>query len=97
MLERVEGEARAFLDRQAEEISSAGGEVEGTHLASGNAPARIVKLAEELHADLTVLGSRGLGGVRGARIRSEIVPCDDSRMLKTGCVGAQGQSPRSSE
>jgi len=53
LLERVEGEARAFLDRQAEEISSAGGEVEGTHLASGNAPARIVKLAEELHADLT--------------------------------------------
>jgi nucleotide-binding universal stress UspA family protein len=70
LLERVEEEAREFLDRQAEEISSAGGKVGGTHLASGNAPARIVKLAEELHADLTVLGSRGLGGVRRALMGS---------------------------
>jgi len=70
LLERVEGEAREFLDRQAEEISSAGGKVGGTHLASGNAPARIVKIAEELHADLTVLGSRGLGGVRRALMGS---------------------------
>ena len=70
LLERVEREAREFLGRQAEEISSAGGKVGGTRLASGNAPAEIVKLAEELHADLTVLGSRGLGGVRRALMGS---------------------------
>lgn len=70
LLERVEREAREFLGRQAEEISSAGGKVGGTHVLSGHAPARIVKLAEELHADLTVLGSRGLGGVRRALMGS---------------------------
>ena len=70
LIERVEREAREFLGRQAEKISSAGGKVGGTRLASGNAPAEIVKLAEELHADLTVLGSRGLGGVRRALMGS---------------------------
>ncbi len=70
LLERVEREAREFLGRQAEKISSAGGRVGGVRLASGNAPAVIVKLAEELHADLTVLGSRGLGGVRRALMGS---------------------------
>lgn len=70
LLERVEGEAREFLGRQAEEVSAAGGKVGGTHVVSGNAPAEIVKLAEELHTDLTVLGSRGLGGVRRALMGS---------------------------
>lgn len=70
LLERVERDAREFLDRQAGKISSAGGKVGGTRLASGNAPAEIVKLAEELHADLTILGSRGLGGVRRALMGS---------------------------
>ncbi len=70
LLERVERDAREFLDRQAGEISSAGGRVGETHVLSGNAPAVIVKLAEELHADLTVLGSRGLGGVRRALMGS---------------------------
>ena len=70
LLERVEGEAREFLDRQAEEISSAGGKVGGTRVVTGNAQAEIVKLTEELHAGLTVLGSRGLGGVRRALLGS---------------------------
>jgi nucleotide-binding universal stress UspA family protein len=70
LLERVESEAREFLDRQAEEISSAGGKVGGTRVLLGNAPAEIVKLAEELRAGLTVLGSRGLGGVRRALLGS---------------------------
>ena len=70
LLERVEREAQEFLGRQAEGVSSAGGKVGGTHVLSGNAPAEIVKLAEELHAGLTVLGSRGLGGVRRALMGS---------------------------
>jgi len=70
LLERVETEAREFLDRQAEEVSSAGGKVGGTRVLSGDASAEIVKLAEELHAGLTILGSRGLGGVRRALLGS---------------------------
>ncbi len=51
-------------------VAPAGGRVGETHVASGNAPATVVKLAEELHAGLTVLGSRGLGGVRRALMGS---------------------------
>lgn len=70
LLEQIERDAREFLDRQAGEAEATGGKVGGTHLASGNAQAEIVKLAEELHAGLTVLGSRGLGGVRRALMGS---------------------------
>ena len=70
LLERVERDAREFLERQAEKISSLDGKVGGTHVVSGNAPAEIVKLAEELNTGLTVLGSRGLGGVRRALMGS---------------------------
>ena len=70
LLEQVERDAREFLDRQAREAEAVGGKVGETHLASGNAQAEIVRLAEELHAGLTVLGSRGLGGVRRALMGS---------------------------
>lgn len=70
LLEQVERDAREFLDRQTREAEAVGGKIGETHLASGNAQAEIVKLAEELHAGLTVLGSRGLGGVRRALMGS---------------------------
>ena len=70
LLEQVERDTRDFLARQAGEVEAAGGKVGETHLASGNAQAEIVRLAEELDAGLTVLGSRGLGGVRRALMGS---------------------------
>jgi len=39
-------------------------------MAVGRPDAEIVKLAEELGAGLTVVGSRGLGGVRRALVGS---------------------------
>ena len=40
------------------------------HVGFGESDAEIVRLAEELDAGLTVVGSRGLGAVRGALIGS---------------------------
>ncbi len=68
--EQAEDDVRAFLDEQVGWIEDHGGKVEGTHMAVGRPDAEIVKLAEELGAGLTVVGSRGLGGVRRALVGS---------------------------
>ena len=68
--ERAEGEVLAFLDEKVGWIEAHGGKVEDTHMAVGRPDAEIVKLAEELRAGLTVVGSRGLGGVRRALVGS---------------------------
>ncbi len=68
--EHAEDDVRAFLDEQVGWIEAHGGEVEDTHIAVGRPDAEIVKLAEELRAGLTVVGSRGLGGVRRALMGS---------------------------
>ncbi len=68
--EEAEGDVRAFLDEQAGWIEEHGGKVEDTHMAVGRPDAEILKLAEELGVGLTVVGSRGLGGVRRALVGS---------------------------
>lgn len=70
LLEQAEEKSHEFLDRQARKVEEGGGRVAGTHLASGRAEAEIVRLAGVLGAGLTVLGSRGLGGVRRALLGS---------------------------
>lgn len=59
-----------FLEQQVGWIEAHGGEVEDTHVAFGRPDAEIMKLAEELRAGLTVVGSRGLGPVRRAVLGS---------------------------
>jgi nucleotide-binding universal stress UspA family protein len=68
--EQAEEDLRAFLDEQVGWIEDHGGKVEETHMAVGRPDAEIVKLAEELGVGLTVVGSRGLGGVRRALVGS---------------------------
>ncbi len=68
--EQAEGDVKTFLDEQVGWIEARGGKVEDTHMAVGRPDAEIVKLAEELGAGLTVVGSRGLGGVRRALVGS---------------------------
>ena len=70
LLERAEGDARKFLDGQAERIESEGGSVAGTYLGTGRADEEILELAEEVDAGMIVTGSRGLGGVRRALLGS---------------------------
>jgi nucleotide-binding universal stress UspA family protein len=67
---RAEDDVRGFLDEQVGWVEVHGGEIEDTHMAVGRPDAEIVKLAEELGAGLTVVGSRGLGGIRRALIGS---------------------------
>lgn len=59
-----EEEARRLLEAEAERVRRCGGAVAAAHLREGRPPEEIVALAEELDADLIVIGSRGLGPVK---------------------------------
>jgi nucleotide-binding universal stress UspA family protein len=56
--------SRELLRKQSWRVKAAGGTVARTHLRMGEVDLEIVALAEELQADLIVMGSRGLGGLR---------------------------------
>ena len=68
--DELDGRAKALLEAETERIKSSGSEVTGEHLRRGRADRKIVDLAEEEGADLIVVGSRGLGGMRRALMGS---------------------------
>jgi nucleotide-binding universal stress UspA family protein len=70
LYEQIEEMSRELLRKQSWWVKAAGGTVAGTHLRMGAVDLEIVALAEELQADLIVMGSRGLGGVRRALMGS---------------------------
>ena len=70
LYEQIEEMSRELLRKQSLQVKAAGGTVAGTHLRMGEVALEIVALAEELQADLIVMGSRGLGGVRRALMGS---------------------------
>jgi nucleotide-binding universal stress UspA family protein len=70
MEERAEDEALTVLEEQVRRVSEAGGKVAQAHAKVGRPDVEIVRLAEELGADLIVLGSRGLGPLRRALMGS---------------------------
>jgi nucleotide-binding universal stress UspA family protein len=70
LYEQIEEMSRELLRKQSWRVKAAGGAVAGTHLRMGAVNLEIVALAEELGADLIVMGSRGLGGVRRALMGS---------------------------
>ena len=69
-LERATRHARGFLDYHALRIKAHDVKVGEAHLAFGDADREIVRFAEGMHADMIVVGNRGLGGVRRALIGS---------------------------
>lgn len=69
-LERAKRHARAFVNENARQIQADGVKGGEADLALGDADREIVRFAEDIHADLIVVGSRGLGGVRRALIGS---------------------------
>jgi nucleotide-binding universal stress UspA family protein len=70
LYEQIEEVSRELLRKQSWRVKAAGGTVAGTHLRMGAVAMEIVALAEEIGADLIVMGSRGLGGVRRALMGS---------------------------
>jgi nucleotide-binding universal stress UspA family protein len=70
LYEQIEEESRELLRELSWRVKVAGGTVAGSHLRMGEVDLEIVALAEELGADLIVMGSRGLGGVRRALMGS---------------------------
>jgi nucleotide-binding universal stress UspA family protein len=70
VLEQAEGEARSLLEEQAKQVGESGGKVAETHLETGEPDKEIVRLSEEIGAGSIVIGSRGLGGLRGALMGS---------------------------
>jgi nucleotide-binding universal stress UspA family protein len=70
LYEQIEEMSRELLRKQTWRVKAAGGTVAGAHLRMGKVGLEIVALAEELGADLIVMGCRGLGGVRRALMGS---------------------------
>jgi nucleotide-binding universal stress UspA family protein len=69
-LERSKRQVGAFLDERARSLRAEGVEVGDAHLAIGDPDKEIVRFAEDEHANLIVLGSRGLGRLRRALLGS---------------------------
>jgi len=63
-VEAVRQETQQALDEEVRRIEAAGAAVSRSHLRMGRPDVEILELAEELDADLIVVGSRGLGGLR---------------------------------
>jgi nucleotide-binding universal stress UspA family protein len=70
LCEEIEEMSRELLRKESWRVKAAGGTVAGAHLRMGEVDLEIVALAEELQADLIVMGSRGLRGVRRALMGS---------------------------
>ena len=68
--ELLDKEAKELLESQVERLREAGESVVEAHLVSGRADEEIIVLAEQIGADLLVMGSRSLGGVRRALVGS---------------------------
>jgi len=61
---QLEQEARELLSEQVGRIKGDGGEVAEAYLREGPTVDEILDLAEEIDADLIVVGSRGLGPIK---------------------------------
>ncbi len=70
VFEREKRETREVLDAQVRKVEALGASVEKAHQRSGRPDREILALADDLDADMIVVGSRGLGGLRRALMGS---------------------------
>jgi nucleotide-binding universal stress UspA family protein len=72
VLAQLRKQAEDILDKQAKKVEQDGGSVAEKHLriAERHRAQQIVQVAEDIEAELIVIGSRGLGGIRRALIGS---------------------------
>lgn len=57
--QRLRMEAQAILDEQVQKVIHLGGKVAQAHLRMGRADAEIIRLGEEIGAEMIIVGSRG--------------------------------------
>ncbi len=70
--QRLEEDARRLLDEQAEKAGALGAVTLQKHLKVGRrADEELIKLAEEIDADMIVVGSRGAGTISRALMGSD--------------------------
>ena len=72
VLEQLRKQTEDILNEQAEKVELEGGKVVEKHLriAERHRAQQIVQVAEDIEAELIIMGSRGLGGVRRALLGS---------------------------
>jgi nucleotide-binding universal stress UspA family protein len=92
-LEWADREARELLDEQVKKIEDAGGTVAGDHLREELPAEEIVAPAEELGANVIVVGSRDRGGIR--RILTGSV--SDQVVRHANCPVLVVRSPKSAD
>ena len=68
--DELDRQAKGLFEAEVGLMESSGTELAGSHLRRGRADEEIVVLAEEVGADLIVMGSRGLSGMRRALVGS---------------------------
>jgi nucleotide-binding universal stress UspA family protein len=69
-IKSAEQEARDFLEKAASRLEAASGARTTLHVCTGQPSAEIVHLGDKLGASLTLVGSRGLGGIKRALLGS---------------------------
>ncbi len=90
-----EQQAEELLAEQVKRVEGAGGKVKEAHLRQGRPSDELVVLADDLNADLVVMGSRGLGTVKRLVVGSvsESVVRNASRPVLFLRGGAQAWPP----
>ena len=69
---RLKEQAQEVLDGQVEKVKEAGGNVTRGYLRTGRrADEEVIDLAEEIEADMIIVGSRGEGTIRRALMGSD--------------------------
>lgn len=69
---RLKDQAQEVLDGQIEKAKEAGGDIAQGYLRTGRrADEEVIELAEEIEADMIVVGSRGAGTIRRAIMGSD--------------------------
>lgn len=84
----LQQQGREILDEELKRIEEMGGTVSRAHLREGRTIYEVVKVGDELEADLLVVGSRGHGGLRRMLLGSHsdgIVHCTHRPVLVVRC------------
>lgn len=93
VFDKEKRETREVLDAQVRKIEALGASVEKAHQRSGRPDREILDLADDLDADMIVVGSRGLGGVRRMLLGSVSDSVVEHALCTVMVVRVPGRNP----